>query len=96
MVIEDQDRVLREAFFYAEKVDVSEEINRLKSHLTQFRSLLRSKEKVVGRTMDFLIQEMGREMNTIGAKSDDVELSFSILKMKSELEKIREQAQNVE
>jgi uncharacterized protein (TIGR00255 family) len=93
---EDKDRVLREVFLYAEKVDVTEEIIRLKSHIDQFETLLLLKEKSVGRTMDFLIQEMGREINTICSKSGDLDISFSALKMKSELEKIREQAGNVE
>lgn len=96
VTLEDRDRVLREVFLYAEKADVSEEIARLKSHIAQFSSFLRSKEKSIGRTMDFLIQEMGREINTIASKSSDLDISFSTLKMKSEMEKIREQAQNVE
>lgn len=93
---EDKDRVLREVFFYTEKSDVTEEIVRLKSHIQQFRGFLSSEEKSIGKSMDFLIQEMGREINTLASKSDDLEISTRTLKMKSELEKIREQAQNVE
>lgn len=93
---EDRERVLREVFLYAEKIDIEEEITRLKSHMGQFLALLESSERSVGRTMDFLIQEMGREINTISSKSDDLDLSLFALKMKNELEKIREQAQNVE
>lgn len=93
---EDRDRVLREVFFYIEKSDVTEEIVRLKSHMDQFKSLLLSDEKCVGKAMDFLVQEMGREINTLSSKSDDLIVSTCALKMKSELEKIREQAQNVE
>ncbi len=93
---EDRDRVLREVFFYVEKSDVTEEIVRLKSHIEQFKSLLFSDEKCVGKAMDFLVQEMGREINTLSSKSDDLVVSTCVLKMKSELEKIREQAQNVE
>ncbi len=93
---EDRDRTLREVFFYTEKADVTEEIVRLKSHMQQFKALLASDEKGVGRAMDFLVQEMGREINTISSKSDDINVSTNALKMKSELEKIREQAQNVE
>lgn len=93
---EDRERVLREVFFYAEKSDVEEEIIRMSSHIRQFHTLLASDEVGHGRTMDFLIQEMGREVNTLSSKSDDLEGSYLILKMKAELEKIREQAQNVE
>jgi uncharacterized protein (TIGR00255 family) len=96
MTKEDQERVLREVVLYAEKIDISEEIARLKSHIQQFLSLLISEESSVGRTMDFLIQEMGREINTLAAKSDDADISFAALKIKSEIEKIREQAQNIE
>ncbi len=93
---EDQERVLREVVLYAEKIDVTEEIARLKSHIAQFTSLLTSEESSVGRTMDFLVQEMGREINTLAAKSDDIEITKAALKIKSEIEKIREQAQNIE
>ena len=93
---EDKDRVLREVFFYAEKADVAEEITRMHSHIDQFYQILVSEEPSVGRTMDFLIQEMGREANTLSSKADDLEVSYAALKMKSEIEKIREQAQNVE
>ena len=93
---EDRERVLREVFFYGEKVDVSEEITRLQSHFKQFEALLDSQEKSVGRTMDFSLQEMGREINTLSAKAEGLEILGCALKMRSELEKIREQAQNVE
>ncbi len=93
---EDRERVLREVFFYGEKVDVSEEITRLRSHFHQFEALLESQEKSVGRTMDFFIQEMGREINTLSAKAEGLDILGCALKMRSELEKIREQAQNVE
>lgn len=93
---EDQERVLREVFFYAEKADVAEEITRMHSHIEQFHQILASEEGSVGRTMDFLIQEMGREVNTLSSKADDLEVSYAALKMKGEIEKIREQAQNVE
>lgn len=93
---EDRERVLREVFIYGEKVDVTEEITRLRSHFEQFEALLKSQEKSVGRTMDFFIQEMGREINTLSAKAEGLEILSCALKMKSELEKIKEQAQNVE
>lgn len=93
---EDQERVLREVFLYVEKSDITEEIARLFSHIGQFKELLKTEEESVGRTMDFLLQEMSREMNTISSKSDEIEISHLSLKGKSELEKIREQVQNVE
>lgn len=93
---QDEERILREVMIYAEKVDIEEEITRLKSHIAQFEQLFTSKEKSVGRTMDFLLQEMNREVNTMCAKSDKTEISLNAVRMKSELEKIREQAQNIE
>ncbi len=90
------ERIAREILLYADRVDISEEITRLSSHFVQFREILDSKEKSVGRKMDFLIQEMGREVNTTGSKSPDPEISRLVVEMKSELEKIREQAQNIE
>ena len=93
---QDEDRIMREVMIYAEKVDIEEEIIRLKSHIAQFEELFSSKEKSVGRTMDFLLQEMNREVNTMCSKTDMAELSLNAVKMKSELEKIREQAQNIE
>ncbi len=93
---EDRERVLREVFLYVEKSDITEEITRLFSHIEQFRLLLKDAEGSVGRTMDFLVQEMGRESNTISAKSDDKEISLIALRLKAEVEKIREQVQNVE
>ena len=93
---QDEDRIMREVMIYAEKVDIEEEIIRLKSHIAQFEDLFSSKEKSVGRTMDFLLQEMNREVNTMCSKTDRGEISLNAVKMKSELEKIREQAQNIE
>lgn len=93
--IED-DRVLREVALFAEKVDISEEITRLKSHLRQAHDVIQSKGNAVGKTMEFIIQEMNREANTIGSKCLDVELSRFVIEVKSEIERIREQIQNVE
>jgi uncharacterized protein (TIGR00255 family) len=93
---EDNDRILREVMLYAEKVDITEEIARLKSHIQQFSDLFTSSEKSVGRTMDFLVQEMNREINTICSKSDLTDLTLLAVRMKGELEKIREQSQNIE
>lgn len=93
---DDHDRIMREVMIYAERIDISEELARVKSHIGQFRGLLSSKESSVGKTMDFLLQEMNREVNTLSSKSDDIEISKHAILMKSELEKIREQVQNVE
>ncbi len=93
---ETDDRLMREIALFAERVDISEEITRLRSHLVQFRELLSSKAAVVGRKMDFLVQEIGREINTIGSKSMEAKISHLVVEMKSELEKMREQIQNIE
>lgn len=90
------ERLLREIALFAERVDIAEEITRLKSHLEQFRSNLGSKEVSVGRKLEFIVQEIGREINTIGSKSADATISRLVVESKSELEKIREQIQNVE
>lgn len=91
-----EERLFREVAFFAEKIDVTEELIRLDSHFSQFRELLNPKTEAVGRKMEFLIQEMGREINTIGSKSADAKVSHLIVDMKSDLEKIREQIQNIE
>jgi len=91
-----EERLLREVAIFAERVDISEEITRFRSHLAQFHDLLVSKAGTTGRKMDFLIQEMGREVNTIGSKSSESKISHLVVDMKSELEKMREQIQNIE
>ncbi|WP_420421016.1 YicC/YloC family endoribonuclease [Simkania sp.] len=93
---EDDERMMRELILLAEKVDVTEEMTRLRSHVQQFRDLMSSKKRRVGRELDFLIQEMNREVNTTAAKSQDIEITQAILEMKTEQEKIREQIQNIE
>ncbi|MFI5334359.1 MAG: YicC/YloC family endoribonuclease [Chlamydiales bacterium] len=93
---ESEERFFRELTLFAEKSDVSEEITRLHSHVDQFRDLIVSKETSVGRTLDFLAQEMHREMNTIASKVSDSELSQITIAMRAECEKIREQVQNIE
>lgn len=93
--VELDDRLLREVALFAERVDISEEIVRLKSHLAQYQEM-KKKGGAAGRGIDFLIQEMGREVNTIGSKSVDAEIAHEVVEMKSELEKIREQVQNIE
>jgi len=91
----DEGRIELEAAIFSEKTDITEEIIRLKSHLIQFDDLLNSKESV-GRKMDFLTQEINREVNTIGSKTNDIEVTSLVVLVKSELEKIREQARNIE
>jgi uncharacterized protein (TIGR00255 family) len=91
----DDERLAKEVVLFADRCDISEEITRLDSHLQQFRDCLKSSEPV-GRTLDFLAQEMNREINTIGSKANAAEVSQHVVKMKAELEKIREQVQNIE
>lgn len=91
----DEGRIELEAAIFAEKTDITEEITRLKSHLIQFDDLLNSEESV-GRKMDFLTQEINREVNTIGSKTNDIKVTSLVVLIKSELEKIREQARNIE
>jgi len=89
------ERVLKEIALFGEKSDISEEITRLESHVKQFRSRLRSAEPI-GRELDFLVQEFLREINTIGSKAGDLEITRQVVAFKTELERIREQVQNVE
>jgi uncharacterized protein (TIGR00255 family) len=90
------ERLFREAALFAERIDITEEITRFRSHVAQYNELLKGKAKGTGRRMDFLVQEMGREINTIGSKSMDAEIARLVIEVKSELEKIREQIQNIE
>lgn len=105
----DPARLAQEAALYASRCDITEEISRMKSHLTQFRKMFEgppagprhspeaeASSGGVGRTMDFLIQEMNREVNTVGSKADDAAISADVVAIKGELEKLREQVQNVE
>ncbi|MBS6477259.1 MAG: YicC family protein [Firmicutes bacterium] len=91
----DETKLLNEVAFFADKADINEEISRLSSHIAQFRDEL-DKEEQVGRKLDFLSQEMNREINTMGSKANDSRLTDCVLKMKNELEKIKEQIRNVE
>ena len=91
----DEGRILQEAAIYADKVAVDEETVRLRSHIAQLRGMLQS-EKPVGRDLDFLVQEFNRECNTIGSKCKDLAITENVLAMKAEVEKIREQVQNIE
>ena len=91
----EDERVLREIALYADRCDISEEITRLRSHFDQLGSLLAA-EGEVGRKADFILQEMGREANTIGSKAGDLAISKSVIELKNEIERIREQVANVE
>jgi len=89
------ERVLKEIAFFAERCDITEEITRLRSHLEQFTALLRSKGEI-GRKAEFILQEIGREVNTIGSKANDLEIARHVIEMKNELDRVREQIANVE
>ena len=90
-----RDRLAQEVALYAERSDISEEISRMESHLERFRELMKSRESV-GRSLDFLLQEMVREVNTIGSKGNDSVISHEAVFVKGELEKLKEQVLNVE
>ena len=91
----DEGRLLTEAAIYADKIAVAEETVRLRSHIDQLDTLL-SGDEAVGRKLDFLVQEINRETNTIGSKCSDLELTRIVVDIKAEIEKIREQIQNIE
>ena len=91
----DEARIITECAIFADKVAVDEETVRLRSHLDAFGTAL-SSDDAVGRRLDFLVQEIGREINTIGSKVSDVHMTDTVVEMKSELERIREQVQNLE
>lgn len=90
----DENRLAMETVIYADKCSVEEEITRLNSHICQFKELI--KENVVGKKMDFMIQEMNRETNTIGSKSSSIEITNLVVEIKTQIEDIREQIQNIE
>ena len=91
----DEDRILTEVAFFADKADISEEITRLESHVVQFTEIMKANEPL-GRKLDFLLQEMNREVNTIGSKANDSRIAREVVEMKSLLEKVKEQVQNIE
>ena len=91
----DEQRLLTETAIFADKVAVAEETVRLKSHIKQFCTLLEGDDPI-GRKLDFIVQEMNREANTIGSKAQDIEIAHTVVDIKSEIEKIREQIQNIE
>jgi len=92
---EDGERLMKEVALFADRSDITEELTRLESHFVQFEQCLGSAEPV-GRTLDFLAQELNREINTIGSKANDAAIAREVVTLKAELERIREQAQNVE
>jgi uncharacterized protein (TIGR00255 family) len=94
-LISDENRIITEAAIYADKISVTEELVRLGSHFSQFFKITGEKTPV-GRKLDFLVQEINREINTIGSKSLDMEITNKVIEVKSEIEKIREQIQNIE
>ncbi|MEG0250166.1 MAG: YicC/YloC family endoribonuclease [Peptostreptococcus sp.] len=91
----DESRLAQEVAIYADKSNITEEIVRFKSHIVQLRNTVK-KDDTIGRKMDFLIQEMNREVNTIGSKSSNIDITNLVIDIKAELEKIREQIQNIE
>jgi uncharacterized protein (TIGR00255 family) len=91
-----EEDLIREVAIFAERIDISEEIMRLSSHLDQFKKVVQEEKDSPGRKLEFLVQEMGRETNTIGSKSGDVTISRHTVEIKAELEKIRELVQNIE
>lgn len=94
--IENEERIMREIALFAEKIDIAEELTRFKCHLTHFEELIHSQALSVGKTLEFVLQELNREVNTISSKSSDLEIARAVIDIKSELERIREQIQNIE
>ena len=92
----DQTRLSQEIVIYSDKFSTEEELTRLKSHIAQFKGLLETKDASCGKKIDFLVQEMNREINTIGSKSGKLEITNLVIDLKTELEDIREQIQNIE
>ena len=94
--IENEERILREIAIFAEKIDITEEMTRFYCHLGHFEEILYSQALSVGKTLEFVLQELNREVNTIGNKSSDLDIARAVIDIKSELERIREQMQNIE
>ena len=94
----DEARLHQEIVIAADRLDIAEELVRLRSHVSQFEEITASSDasKPVGRQLDFLIQEMSREANTVGSKANDAPLAQDVVELKSELERMREQVQNIE
>lgn len=94
--IDNEERIIREVALYAERINIDEEITRFRSHLLQANGLLESDKLGIGKTFEFLLQELSREINTIGSKAQDIDVSRIVVEAKGELEKVREQIQNIE
>lgn len=92
----DKTRLVQEIVIYADKCSIEEEITRLKSHIYQFKNLIADNNETIGKKLDFIIQEMNRETNTIGAKANNLDITNGVIDIKTELEDIREQTQNIE
>lgn len=92
----DESRILQEVAIFADRASITEEIVRLQSHVKQFNEVLNNGDEAVGRKSDFLVQEMFREINTVASKANDIEMGQIVISVKAELEKIREQLQNIE
>ena len=92
----DKTRLAQEVVIYADKCSIEEEITRLKSHIYQFKNLITDNNETIGKKLDFIIQEMNRETNTIGSKANNLEITNGVIDIKTELEDIREQIQNIE
>ena len=92
----DKSRIAQEVVIYADKCSIEEEITRLKSHIYQFKNLIADDNETIGKKLDFIIQEMNRETNTIGSKANNLEITNGVIDIKTELEDIREQTQNIE
>ena len=92
----DNSKIIEQAVFYADKMNVTEEIVRLYSHIEQLNEFLQEDSVEIGKKIDFLLQEMNREINTVGSKSQKSEIISLVVDIKSEIEKIREQIQNIE
>ena len=90
------DHLVREVALFADRTDVSEEVTRLSAHLDQFAELVKKGDESAGRKLEFVVQEMGREANTLGSKAGDVTVSRHVVEIKATLEKVRELVQNVE
>jgi uncharacterized protein (TIGR00255 family) len=91
-----EERILTEAAIFADRSDITEEMTRLRSHISQLRKITSDHSQPIGKTLDFLAQEMNREANTIGSKANDINITNKVLILKTEIEKIREQIQNIE
>ncbi len=92
----DRQRLATEVAIFADKACIDEEITRFTTHLDHFKAIIGESEEPVGKKLDFLIQEMNREINTIGSKANDITITENVIAIKSEIEKLREQVQNLE